>query len=49
MFDFTVFTASWLARQLLPKGFEFQHGTLLVERWNPTLIERAVSDLCSPT
>jgi len=49
MFDFTVCTASSLAGQRLPKGFEFQRGNLLVERWDHGLVRRAVADLCLQT
>lgn len=49
MFDFTVCTASWLGGHDLPKGFEFPRGTLLVRRWDPELVTRAISDLCLRT
>jgi Immunity protein 8 len=48
-FDFTVCTASWLARQDLPKGFEFQRGKLVLNHWDPGLMVRAISDLCLRT
>lgn len=45
-FLFTVCSPSWLAGQELPKGFAFQRHTLVVERWNLDLVERAIADLC---
>jgi hypothetical protein len=49
LFTFTVCSADWLATQSLPKGFAFQRHTLLLERWDPDLVERAVADLCRRT
>jgi hypothetical protein len=49
LFQFTVCSASWLARQALPKGFAFQRHTLLLDRWDPDLAERAITDLCRHT
>jgi hypothetical protein len=48
-FQFTVCSPSWLVGQELPKGFAFQRDTLLVERWDPDLVERAIGDLCRRT
>jgi hypothetical protein len=48
LFTFTVCTAEWLA-QPLPKGYTFQRHTLLIEHWDPALIERAIADLCQRT
>jgi hypothetical protein len=49
LFQFTVCSPSWLAAQELPKGFAFQRHALLVERWEPGLVERAIADLCRRT
>lgn len=49
LFQFEVCSPSWLASQSLPKGFAFQRHTLLLERWDPQLVERAIRDLCLRT
>jgi hypothetical protein len=49
LFDFTVCSPSWLAGEELYKGFAFQRHTLLVERWDADLVERAIGDLCRRT
>lgn len=49
LFQFTVCSPSWLAAAPLPKGFAFQRHTLLLERWDPGLVERAITDLCRRT
>jgi hypothetical protein len=49
LFQFTVCSPQWLAEESLPKGFAFQRHTLLVDRWNPDLVERAIHDLCLRT
>ena len=48
-FAFTVCSPRWLAEQQLPKGFAFQRYTLLIERWDADLVERAIEDLCRRT
>ena len=48
-FQFRVCTPSWLAAEPLQKGFAFQRHTLLLERWDPDLVERAIGDLCAHT
>lgn len=48
-FQFTVCSPGWLAEQSLPKGFAFLRHTLVVERWDAGLVERAISDLCRRT
>jgi len=49
LFQFTVCSAARLARQPLPKGFAFQRHTLVLDKWDPSLIERAIGDLCLRT
>jgi hypothetical protein len=49
LFPFTVCSPSWLAATPLPKGSAFQRHTPLLERWDPALVERAISDLCRRT
>jgi hypothetical protein len=49
LFQLTACTARWLAEQDLPKGFAFQRHTLLLQRWDPDLVARAVADLCRHT
>jgi hypothetical protein len=49
LFDFRVCSPSWLAAGKLQKGFAFQRHTLLVERWDAELVERAIADLCLRT
>jgi hypothetical protein len=49
LFQFEVCSPSWLAQGSLPMGFAFQRHTLLLERWDPRLLERAVRDLCRRT
>lgn len=52
IFYVTVCTAKWLGRTALDedfKGFEFLRHRLLIERWDPSLIRRAVADLCART
>jgi Immunity protein 8 len=48
-FQFTVCSPRWQAEQPLPKGFAFQRHTLLVDSWDPDVVERAISDLCRRT
>jgi hypothetical protein len=43
---FRVCTATWLAQHPPPKGFEFVRGTLLLSRWDYSIVERAIGDLC---
>ena len=40
---------SLVERQRRPKGYEFQHAVLVMDRWDAGLIERAVSGLCQQT
>lgn len=49
LFQFEVCSPSSLANQSLPKGFAFQRHTLLLQRWDPQLVERAIRDLCLRT
>ena len=49
LFQFTVCSPSWLAEDPLPKGFAFLRHTLVVERWDPDIVERAMRDLCLRT
>ncbi len=49
LFQFIVCSPSWLVTEPLPKGFEFHRHTLLLERWDPKLVERAIGDLCRRT
>ncbi len=49
LFQFCVCSPGWLASQSLQKGFAFQRHTLLLERWDPELVERAIGDLCRRT
>jgi hypothetical protein len=44
--DFHVCTASWLAANSPPKGFEFLRGTILLPRWDYAVLRRAIGDLC---
>ena len=49
LFRFTVCTPGWVAaKERLPKGFAFARY-LLVSRWDPRLVERALEDLCRRT
>jgi hypothetical protein len=48
-FQFTVCSPSWLAEQPLPRGYAFARDTLLLARWDPELVERAIADLCRLT
>jgi hypothetical protein len=48
-FEFVICSRDRLRDQPLPKGFAFQRAALLLERWDPTLIERAIGDLCRTT
>jgi hypothetical protein len=45
LFQFTVCSPNALAQRALPKGFAFQRHTLVIERWDPALIKRAIGDL----
>jgi hypothetical protein len=49
LFTFTVCSPSWVADLKLEKGFGFQRDTLLLDRWDPQLVERAIGDLCRRT
>ena len=46
LFQFTVCSRLWFAEESLPKGFAFVRHTLLVERWDPELVEKAIRGLC---
>ncbi len=48
-FQFTVCSPSWLSAQPRAKGFAFCRHTLLLERWDPELVDRAIRDLCRRT
>jgi hypothetical protein len=51
-FYVTVCSAKWLAWATMTenaKGFEFVRHRLAVNRWDPALFRRAVSDLCLHT
>jgi hypothetical protein len=49
LFTFAVCSPGWIADVKLQKGFGFQRDTLLLERWDPPLVERAIGDLCRRT
>jgi hypothetical protein len=49
LFTFVVCSPSSIAELKLQKGFGFQRDTLLLERWDPQLIQRAIGDLCRRT
>jgi hypothetical protein len=44
-FDLLVCTPSWIESEQLTKGFRWGHGLLVVRRWDPDVLERAVGDL----
>lgn len=46
LFQFTVCSPSWLAAEPMDKGYAFLRHTLVVERWNPELVEQAIGGLC---
>src|SRR4051812_27613286 len=47
LFYLTVCTLGWIAAHVsMPKGFAFLRHHLAVERWDESLVERAVRDLC---
>lgn len=48
-FQFTACSPAWLARQPLQKGFAFVRHTLVLDQWDPALIQRAIADLCRGT
>jgi hypothetical protein len=39
----------WIEANPPPKGFEFMHSYLVLSRWDSSLVERAISDLCLHT
>jgi hypothetical protein len=49
LFGLTVCSPQWLLQQQWPKGFEFLHSTLVIERWDVELIGQAVGSLCERT
>jgi hypothetical protein len=49
LFYFSVRTARALEHDPPPKGFEFLHGHVLLNRWSYELLLRAIGDLCSKT
>jgi hypothetical protein len=49
-FEFRVCSPSWFANAThRPKGYESPRHTILLERWDPTVVTRAISDLCQRT
>lgn len=46
VFGLTVCSPRWLLEHERPKGFEFVQATLVMDKWDASLVERAVSDLC---
>ena len=44
-----VCTTNWLADHAPPKGFEFLTGTILLSRWDYSVLWRAIEDLCFRT
>jgi hypothetical protein len=45
LFDMLVCSPSWLEAEQLTKGFRWGHGILVLARWDPEVVERAVRDL----
>jgi hypothetical protein len=45
VFDIVACSPSWLAARP-GKGFTWGRGTLLMARWDPAVVERAIGDLC---
>jgi Immunity protein 8 len=44
-FDFLVCTPRWLAAQEFEKGFVWPRSHLLLQRWDYTVVERAIGDV----
>jgi phytoene dehydrogenase-like protein len=52
VFGVTACSPQWLARTTVTentKGFEFVRHRLVVSRWDPDLLRRAIGDLCRHT
>jgi hypothetical protein len=50
LFQFAVCSPAGLADLVdLPKGYSFVRHLLVIERWEPALIEAAIRDLCERT
>jgi hypothetical protein len=47
MFDFFVCTSRWIADHPPEKGFWFLRNTLLLTRWDYSVLDRALRDLCA--
>jgi Immunity protein 8 len=46
-FNILVCSPSWLESEQLTKGFRWGHAMLVMRRWDPEVLERAVHDLVS--
>jgi hypothetical protein len=46
LFHFTVCTPRWLLEHPPEKGFLFPRGYLVVERWDSSVVRRAIGDIC---
>lgn len=44
-FDFRVASPPWLARNLPERGFQWGRHLLIVDRWDPAIVESAVARL----
>ena len=49
LFYFTVCTAAWLRANPPEKGFTFLRHYVLLSRWDYSVLERAIGDLCRRT
>ena len=49
LFQFEVCSPAAMADQELPKGYWFVRHVLLIERWDPALVEAAIRGLCETT
>ena len=49
LFQLTIRSPGYVEPETAGKGFAFERGTLILERWDPDLAERAIGDLCRRT
>jgi hypothetical protein len=49
MFDFVVCTGQWLVEHPSEKGFWFLRNHVLLTRWDYSVLDRALRDLCART
>jgi hypothetical protein len=46
LFDFVAVGPEWFAENAPGKGFRWGHAFLILDRWDPQIVRRAIEDVC---